>query len=179
MASTTKVSEATGYGMLCSAIDSSKASWTTQASGFGPSLMKRRQEKGVLFSQVSMSDNGSTVAQKLAEQGGNKPSTGSLTLSSFWSDFNCRPVGVFNRMATTPVLWTMATQDIVYGLLEFTKGVYDKLEGPKEICILEGEHLPQYYEPGFARSADGRCNGFFPFASMQHNSCAFSSCLMR
>lgn len=92
------------------------------------------------------------VAQEMSEQGGNKPFTGHLTLSSFWSDFNCRPMDIFDRIAPTPILWIMATQDIVCGPLEFTMGAFDKLQGPKEVCILEGEHLPQYFDPGFAKS---------------------------
>jgi uncharacterized protein len=97
----------------------------------------------------------SVVGQKMAEQGGNNsPFTGRLDLSSFWSDFNCRPSDFLDRISPTPVLWTMATQDVVCGPLDFTKGAYDKLQGPKEICILDGEHLPQYFDPGFPKSVD-------------------------
>ena len=46
----------------------------------------------------------------------------------------------------------MATDDIVCGALEFTKEAYGTLQGPKEICVLEGEHLPQYFDPGFPKS---------------------------
>jgi hypothetical protein len=95
----------------------------------------------------------SANGQKMAEQGGNK-FTGRLTLSSFWSDYNTRPLDFFDRIAPTPILWTMATNDIVCGPLEFTKAEYEKLSGPKEICILEGEHLSQYFDPGFAKSVD-------------------------
>jgi hypothetical protein len=48
----------------------------------------------------------------------------------------------------------VATDDIVRGPLEFKKSAYDKLKAPKDICILEGEHLPQYFDPGFPRSVD-------------------------
>lgn len=97
----------------------------------------------------------SVVGQKMAEQGQNRSAfTGRLTYSSFWSDFNCRPMDFFDRITATPILWTMATQDIVCGPLDFTKGVYDKLKGPKELCILEGEHLPQYFDPGFGKSVE-------------------------
>ena len=79
----------------------------------------------------------SIVGLKMAEQGGNKtPFTGKLTLSSFWSDFNCRPLDFFDRIAPTPVLWTMATKDVVCGPLEFTRAMYEKLEGPRHICVL-------------------------------------------
>ena len=96
----------------------------------------------------------SKIGQTMAEQGNNTPFTGRLTLSSFWNDFNCRPSDFFDRIAPTPVLWIMATQDVVCGPLEWTKSVYDELLGPKQICILEGEHLPQYFDPGFPKSVD-------------------------
>lgn len=90
----------------------------------------------------------------MTEQGGNAPFASRLTVSSFWSDFNCRPMDFFDRIAPPPTIWTMAAQDIVCRLPEFTKGVYDKVQGPKEICVLEEEHLPQYFHPGFAKSVD-------------------------
>jgi uncharacterized protein len=96
----------------------------------------------------------SVVAQKMAVQGGNSSFTGRLTLSSFWSDFNCNPSEFFDRIAPTPLLWIMATDDVVCGPLEFTKGLYDNLEGPKQTCVLDGEHLPQYFDPGFPTSVE-------------------------
>lgn len=105
------------------------------------------------------------VAQKMAEQGGNKSFTGHLTLSSFWSDFNCRPMDFFDRIAPTPILWIMATQDIVCGPLEFTRKIFDKLQGPKEIHILEGEHLPQYFDPGFAKSVGATISFLHKYAA--------------
>lgn len=90
----------------------------------------------------------SVVAQKMAEQGGNTSFSGHLTLASFWSDYNTRPLDFFDGI-TAPVLWVMASEDVVCGPLEFTKGVYEKLTCPKEICVLEGEHLAQYFDPGF------------------------------
>lgn len=95
----------------------------------------------------------SVVAQKMAEQGGNSAFTGRLTLASFWEDYNTRPADFFSSI-TAPVLWVMATEDVVCGPLDFTKGVYDKLQCPKEICILEGEHLAQYFNPGFPKSVE-------------------------
>jgi uncharacterized protein len=80
--------------------------------------------------------------------------TGRLTISSFWSDFNTRPMDVFDLIAPTPILWVMCTNDVVCGSLEFTKGVFEKLEGPKQIEVLDGEHLPQYFEPGLGRSVE-------------------------
>ncbi|KAF2727559.1 alpha/beta-hydrolase [Polyplosphaeria fusca] len=90
---------------------------------------------------------------RMAEQGENN-FTGRMTLSSYWSDYNLRPMDFLDRIAPTPVLWTMATNDVVCGPLEFTKGEYDKMKDPKDVCILEGEHLPQYFDPGFAKSVD-------------------------
>jgi hypothetical protein len=95
----------------------------------------------------------SIVAQKMAEQGGNMSFTGRLTLASFWEDFKTRSSDYFGAV-TTPVLWVMATDDVVCGPLEFTKGWYDKLQGPKEICILDGEHLAQYFGTGFPKSVE-------------------------
>jgi uncharacterized protein len=110
----------------------------------------------------------STVAQKMAEQGQSRGAfTGRLTLSSVWSDFNCRPMDFFDRITATPILWTMATQDIVCGPLEFTKGVYDKLKGPKEVCILEGEHLPNYFDPGFGKSVEAMISFLQKYAAKQ------------
>ena len=95
----------------------------------------------------------SVVGQEMARQGGNVPFTGRLTLASFWKDFNTRPSDYFGAIKA-PVLWVMATNDVVCGPLEFTKSWFDKLQSPKEICILEGEHLPQYFDPGFPRSVE-------------------------
>ena len=63
----------------------------------------------------------SVVAGTMASQAKNAFS-GRLTLQSFWKDFNCRPMDVFDRIAPTPVLWIMASNDVVCGPLEFTKG---------------------------------------------------------
>jgi hypothetical protein len=95
----------------------------------------------------------SECARKMAAQGDNT-FTGQLTARSFWSDFNTRPLDYFDRIAPTPVLWTMATEDVVCGPLEWTKSEYGKLKGPKDLCVLEGEHLPQYFDPGFPKSVD-------------------------
>jgi uncharacterized protein len=101
----------------------------------------------------------SQVAQRMAEQGSNShPFTGKVTLSSFWSDFNTRPMDYFRRIPdSTPVLWIMATEDVVCGPLEWTKGVFEKeFKGSnKEVLVLEGEHLPQYFDPGFGKSVEG------------------------
>ena len=91
----------------------------------------------------------SVVGQQMAEQGDNPNFTGKATLRSFWNDFNCRPMDFLDRINPTPLLWIMASQDVVCGPLEFTRGTYDRLQGPKEACVLEGEHLPQYFDPGF------------------------------
>jgi uncharacterized protein len=96
----------------------------------------------------------SVVGQKMAAQGGNVPFTGQLTLSSFWNDFNTRPADCFDNIAPTPLLWIMATDDVVCGPLEFTEEIYDQLQGPKELCVLQGEHLPQYFDPGFPKSVE-------------------------
>jgi uncharacterized protein len=95
----------------------------------------------------------SVVGQTMAEQGGNTSFTGRLTLGSFWEDYNTRPMDYLGGI-TAPLLWIMATDDVVCGPLEFTKGWYDKLECPKDICILEGEHLAQYFDPGFPKSVE-------------------------
>ncbi|ETS78554.1 hypothetical protein PFICI_10616 [Pestalotiopsis fici W106-1] len=95
----------------------------------------------------------SVVAQTLAKQGGNTSFTGRLTLASFWEDFNTRPTDWFAAIQA-PVLWVMATNDVVCGPLEFTRGWYDKLQCPKEICVLDGEHLAQYFNPGFPKSVE-------------------------
>jgi hypothetical protein len=95
----------------------------------------------------------SVVAQQMARQGGNDTFDGRLTLSSFWSDFHTRPTDYFDKI-TGPVLWVMATEDVVCGPLEFTKGWYGNLKGEKEICVLEGEHLPQYFDAGFAKGVE-------------------------
>lgn len=94
----------------------------------------------------------SVVAQQMAEQG-NHNFNGHVTLAGFWSDFNTRPSDSFD-LITCPMLWVMATKDVVCGPLDFTKGLYDKLVAPKEICILEGEHLAQYFDPGFPKSVE-------------------------
>ena len=52
---------------------------------------------------------------------------------------------------TAPTLWIMATEDVVCGPLEFTKHWYEKLACPKSLCVLEGEHLAQYFDPGFPK----------------------------
>lgn len=90
----------------------------------------------------------------MAEQGGNKAFSGDLTLKGIWDDFTTNPSSFFPMITPTPVLWVMATDDVVCGPLEFTKGHYDKLQGPKEICILEGEHLAKYFDPGFPKSVE-------------------------
>ena len=108
------------------------------------------------------------VAQKMAQQGGNESFTGHLTLASFWSDFNTRPSDYFSSI-TTPLLWVMATDDAVCGPLEFTKGWYDKLNCPKEICILEGEHLSQYFDPGFPKSIEAMLSFLEKYAVRQVN----------
>jgi hypothetical protein len=95
----------------------------------------------------------SVTAQKMAEQGGNMSFNGHLTLASFWEDFNTRPSDFFSGIKA-PLLWVMATNDAVCGPLEFTKEWYGKLQGPKELCILEGEHLAQYFNPGFPKSVE-------------------------
>lgn len=95
----------------------------------------------------------SLVAQTMAEQGGNTAFTGRLTLASFWEDFNTRPTDWFAAIRA-PVLWVLATNDIVCGPLEFTREWYDKLQCPKGICILDGEHLAQYFDPGFPQSVE-------------------------
>ena len=95
----------------------------------------------------------SVVAQKMAEQGGNMNFSGELTLASFWEDFHTHPSDSFGAI-TAPVLWVMATEDVVCGPLDFTKEWYEKLPGPKQICILEGEHLAQYFDPGFPKSVE-------------------------
>lgn len=99
----------------------------------------------------------SSVAQSMtvSPSSGGKPSfTGKLTLSSFWDDFNTRPLDYFDKIAPAPLLWVMATEDVVCGPLEVTRGEYEKLLGPKEICVLEGEHLPQYFGGGFSKSVE-------------------------
>lgn len=93
----------------------------------------------------------SAVGQRMAEQGGNTHFTGELTLMSIWEDFATNPT-VFFPMLTTPLLWVMASDDVVCGPLEFTKKHFDSLKGPKELCVLEGEHLAQYFDPGFPKS---------------------------
>jgi uncharacterized protein len=95
----------------------------------------------------------SVNGQRMAEQGGNKSFTGRLTLASIWEDYKTRPADFFPAIKA-PVLWVMATNDVVCGPLEFTREWYDKLECPKEICILEGGHLPQYFNPGFPKSVE-------------------------
>ena len=95
----------------------------------------------------------SVMAQRMAAQGGNDTFDGHLTLASFWEDFNTRPTDFFDKISAS-VLWIMATEDVVCGPLDFTKGWYDKLTGEKELCILEGEHLAQYFDPGFPKSVD-------------------------
>lgn len=94
----------------------------------------------------------SVNGRKMAEQGENT-FTGQLTVLSFWSDFNTRPLDYFDRLECA-VLWMMATDDVVCGPLDWTKREYEKLKCPKDICILEGEHLPQYFDPGFPKSVD-------------------------
>lgn len=92
----------------------------------------------------------SRVAQEMAKQGDNDSFDGTLTKSSFWSDFNTRPTNFFDKI-TAPTLWIMATEDVVCGPLEFTKHWYEKLACPKSLCVLEGEHLAQYFDPGFPK----------------------------
>ena len=94
------------------------------------------------------------VALKMAKLGGNETFTGHVSLKGFWNDFNCRPVDFLAKIARTPVLWIMATNDIVCGPLEVTKAVFDELKCPKEICLLEGEHLPQYFGEGYVKSME-------------------------
>jgi len=62
----------------------------------------------------------SVVAQEMAKQGGKDSFDGRLTLASFWEDFNTRPLAFFTGIMA-PVLWIMATEDVVCGPLEFTK----------------------------------------------------------
>ena len=95
----------------------------------------------------------SLEARKLAEQGGSI-FNGNVTLEGFWNDFHTRPMDYFDRISPVPLLWVMATQDVVCGPLQFTKGVYDKLDGPKDICIVEGEHLPAYFDPAFPKGLE-------------------------
>jgi hypothetical protein len=97
--------------------------------------------------------NWSIVAKRMSEQGDNPHFDGSVTLESFWSDFNTRPSDSFDSISC-PVLWVMATEDIVCGPLDFTKRLFDKLAAPKDICVLEGEHLAQYFDPGFPKSVE-------------------------
>ncbi|KAH8901564.1 alpha/beta-hydrolase [Thozetella sp. PMI_491] len=95
----------------------------------------------------------SANGQKMADQGGNKSFTGRVTLASIWEDYKTRPAAFFHAIKA-PVLWVMATDDVVCGPLEFTMEWYDKLGCQKEICILKGEHLPQYFDPGFPKSVE-------------------------
>ncbi|KAH8649862.1 Alpha/Beta hydrolase protein [Xylariales sp. PMI_506] len=95
----------------------------------------------------------SVVGREMAVAAGNTSFTGRLTLAGIRDNFNTRPSDFFHAI-TAPVLWVMATNDVVCGPLDFTRGWYDKLQCPKEICILEGEHLSQYFDPGFPKSVD-------------------------
>jgi uncharacterized protein len=96
----------------------------------------------------------STVARQMAERGGNRNFTGELTLKSIWEDFATTPTAFFPFIVQTPLLWIMASEDEVCGPLEFTKEHYGRLQGPKELRVLDGKHLAQYFDPGFSKSVD-------------------------
>lgn len=49
-----------------------------------------------------------------------------------------------------------------------TLGVYDGLEGPKEICVLEGERLPQSFDPGFGKGVEAMLGFRGGVLSRQH-----------
>ena len=112
--------------------------------------MKQLEKEALYFLERSCVD-WSVVAQKMAEQGGNF--SGRLTLASFWEDFHTRPCDFFGAI-TAPILWVMATEDVVCGPLDFTKEWYEKLPCPTQICILEGEHLAQYFDTVFPKSVE-------------------------
>jgi uncharacterized protein len=92
--------------------------------------------------------------RKMTRLAGNDDFDGQVTLRGFWNDFTCRPRDYLIKIEKTPVLWMMATDDIVCGPLEFTQGIYDTMKCPKELCIIEGTHLPQYFGPGFVQAAE-------------------------
>jgi pimeloyl-ACP methyl ester carboxylesterase len=133
-----------------SVIVSRETSWTGRVSSFGHSEDEASGKGDSMLSRVYMRD-WAVNARAIAEQGGNNSFTWCLSVRSFWDDFNTRPTDSFNAIKV-PLLWVMATNDMVCGPLEFTMEWYNKLQCPKELCILEGEHLAQYFDPGSPKS---------------------------
>lgn len=126
-----------GFGILSKRDRFQEKSTGPESVTFWPLTDDEAAGKGASVLSGNYVRDWSIIGQNMAEQGRNSnPFTGRPTLASFWSDSNCRPMDLFDRIET-PVLWAMATNNVVCGPLDFTKGVYEKLKGPRKVYVLE------------------------------------------
>ncbi|KAK9422910.1 putative AB hydrolase-1 domain-containing protein [Seiridium unicorne] len=78
------------------------------------------------------------IVKKMADRDGNISSNNRLTMASFWEVYKARLTDVFSIIRAS-LLWVTVTEDIVCEPLDFTKGRFDKLECPEEICVIQGD----------------------------------------